>query len=377
MVVFKDIEALENGARFLNVDLHIHSYGGSSDVQDTSMTPQAIVDSAVAQGLSVIAVTDHNSNRNVDAALEHAQQYAGRLLVLPGVEVTTAHGHLLVFFAPERTDDLAKFLSRLDLTGPMGAENAHTAKSMADVIAEADRLHSICIAAHIDHDRTGFEMFAPGFQNWKRDIIISAGLYGIECDASSNLCWYSEADQAGSAGAERRKLLEARASALGLGGRCQLAHMQGSDSHSMAQFQHLFADKSWTRIKLAELSFNALRIALIDPAARVRASASVPRTIPRVRGISLTGGFLHGETFHFSDNLNSFIGGRGTGKSTAIRALAYAFGINDEFGDCENCPDSVVVYCEDADGVLYRYERSRGGDISVRAKEDGSITDSN
>src|SRR5205823_539161 len=110
------------------------SYGASPDVNDATMTPQAIVDSAVAQGLSVIAITDHNSNKNVDAALEHARQYAGRLLVLPGVEVTTAHGHLLVYFAPERAEDLSKFLSRLDLVGAMGAENTRTAKSMADVI---------------------------------------------------------------------------------------------------------------------------------------------------------------------------------------------------------------------------------------------------
>jgi DNA repair ATPase RecN len=375
MVYFKDIEAIDNGGRFLNVDLHVHSHGASTDVKDATMTPQAIVDSAVAQGLSVIAITDHNSNKNVDAALEHAQQYAGRLLVLPGVEVTTAHGHLLAYFAPERTEDLAKFLSRLDLIGAMGAENTRTAKSMADVIGEAERLGGICIAAHIDREKTGFHMFAPGFQNWKRDIITSVGLYGVECDAKENLCWYSEADEAGSAGAERRKLLEARSLVPTLKARHHLAHVQDSDSHSMAQFQNPSADKPWTRIKLTELSFGALRIALIDPTARVRASASVPRAIPRVRGISFTGGFLHGETIHFSDNLNCFIGGRGTGKSTAIRALAYSFGINEEFGEFENCPDSVVVFCEDADGVLYRYERAKGGDISVKAKEDRSITE--
>jgi len=309
------------------------------------------------------------------SALEHAQRYAGKLLVIPGVEVTTAHGHLLAYFAPERTEDLTKFLSRLDLIGAMGAENTRTAKSMADVIAEAERLGGICIAAHIDRQKIGFDMFAPGFQNWKRDIITSVGLYGVECDSMDNLCWYSENDEVGSAGVERRKLFEARAHVSGLEARYQLAHLQGSDSHSMAQFQNPSPDKPWTRVKLTELSFDALRIAMIDPTARVRASASVPRAIPRVRGMALTGGFLHGEMIHFSDNLNCFIGGRGTGKSTAIRALAYSFGIKDDFGNYENCPDSVVVYCEDADGVLYRYERSRGGDISVKAKEDGAITD--
>ena len=340
------------------------------------MTPEAIVDSAVRQGLSVIAITDHNSNVNVQRAIDHAQEnYAGQILVLPGVEVTTAHGHLLAYFAPDRTADLAKFLSRLDLIGEMGADNTRTAKSMADTIAEVEKLGGICIAAHIDREKTGFDMFAPGFQNWKKDIITSPGLYGLECDAVDALLWYSEHDEAGSAGVERKKMLTARQLVQGLSARHHLAHVQGSDAHSMKQFEHQDPSKPWTRIKLAELSFNALRVALVDPTARVRACASVPRSIPRIRGVAITGGFLHEETIHFSDNLNCLIGGRGTGKSTAIRAIAYAFGLNDEFGDYDNCPDSVTVYCEDANGIPYRYVRTRGGDIEVKAKEDGSVTD--
>lgn len=375
IIQYKDICGLDNGARFHNVDLHIHSYGASHDVKDATMTPEAIVDSAVTQGLSVIAITDHNSNANVQRALNHAQQYAGQLLVLPGVEVTTAHGHLLAYFAPERTADLAKFLSRLDLTGKMGDENTRTAKSMADAIAEAEKLGGICIAAHIDRDKTGFDMFAPGFQNWKKDIITSPGLYGLECDAIEALVWYSEEDETGSAGVERKKMLTARKLVAELSARHHLAHVQSSDSHSMKRFEHQDPSKPWTRIKLAELSFNAIRVALIDPTARVRACGSVPRSIPRIRGLSITGGFLHGEMIHFSDNLNCLIGGRGTGKSTAIRAIAYAFGLNNEFGDFDNCPDSVCVFCEDANGILYRYVRTRGGEIDVKAKEDGSVND--
>jgi len=57
MLLFKDIQALDNGARFHNVDLHIHSYGASHDVKDPTMKPEAVVDSAIRQGLSVIC--DH------------------------------------------------------------------------------------------------------------------------------------------------------------------------------------------------------------------------------------------------------------------------------------------------------------------------------
>jgi histidinol phosphatase-like PHP family hydrolase len=371
----KDIRALDNGAQFHNVDLHIHSYGASHDVKDKTMSPEAIVDSAVRQGLSVIAITDHNSNLNVARALTHAENnYAGQILVLPGVEVTTAHGHLLAYFSPDRPESLNKLLGRLDLIGEMGADNTRTAKSMADTIAEVEKLGGVCIAAHIDRDKTGFEAFAPGFQNWKKDIVNSPGLYGLEADTTEALLWYSD-DEAGPEGAERKKIFLAREDIPALASRHEFAHVQGSDAHSMKRFEHQDPKKPWTRVKLTELTFGALRVALIDPTARVRASASLPISIPRVRGLAITGGFLHGETIHFSDNLNCFIGGRGTGKSTAIRAIAYAFGLNEEFGDYDNCPDSVTVFCEDENGVQYRYVRTRGGQIEVKAKEDRSISD--
>lgn len=376
VIRFKDIEAIENGAQFHHVDLHVHSYGASHDVTDTGMTPEAIVDSAVRQGLRVIAITDHNSDVNVQTMIDYARDnYAGQILVLAGVEVTTSHGHLLVYFAPECTNDLSKFLSRIDLIGDVGDQNTRTAKSMSDTILEAERLGGICIAAHIDRERTGFDAFTPGFQNWKQDIISSPGLYGLECDSLDALQWYSEHDEAGSAGAERKRMLSARQSVAALSARYHLAHVQGSDAHSMNQFEHEDPDRPWTRIKLAEFSFNALRVALVDPTARVRACALIPRSIPRIHGVSITGGFLHGEKMRFSDNLNCLIGGRGTGKSTAIRAIAYAFGLNDEFGDYDNCPDSVTVFCEDENGILYRYVRLRGDDIEVTANEDGSLTD--
>jgi len=376
MVKFKDLLEFDNGARFHNVDLHIHSYGASNDVYDQTMTPEAIVDSAVKQGLSVIAITDHNSNVNVQRAIDHAHKnYAGQILVLPGTEVNTAHGHLLTYFAPECTADLEKFLSQLNLIGEKGEDNTRTSKSMSDTIAEAEKLGGICIAAHIDREKTGFYMLSPGFQNWKKDIIISPGLYGLECDAMDALIWYSEHDESGSIGGERKKMLADRKLVPELSARHHLAHVQGSDAHSMKQFDHQDHKKPWTRIKLAELSFSAFRVALIDPTARVRACSSVPRLIPRIHGVAITGGFLHEETIHFSNNLNCFIGGRGTGKSTALRAIAYAFGIDNGFGDYDNCPELVTVFCEDANSVFYRYVRTRGGDIEVKANEDGSVTD--
>ena len=51
MVLLNDVTVLDNGAQFHSVDLHIHSFGASHDVKDPTMTPSAIVDSAVRQHL--------------------------------------------------------------------------------------------------------------------------------------------------------------------------------------------------------------------------------------------------------------------------------------------------------------------------------------
>ena len=56
---------------------------------------------------------------------------------------------------------------------------------MADTIGEADKLGGICIATHIDREKTGFEMFASGYQNRQKDIITSPGLYPGEHPAPS------------------------------------------------------------------------------------------------------------------------------------------------------------------------------------------------
>jgi hypothetical protein len=130
-----------------------------------------------------------------------------------------------------------------------------------------------------------------------------------------------------------------------------------------------------TRFKLNELSFDAFRTALTDPDACVRAVATIPRSLPRILGIQVMGGFVDGETYHFSDNLNCFIGGRGTGKSTALHALAHGLRLNDEMEAHNNCPDTVIVYSEDPNGIRYRYERLRGSEAIVKAKDEGDILD--
>jgi hypothetical protein len=47
----------------------------------------------------------------------------------------------------------------------------------------------------------------------------------------------------------------------------------------------------------------------------------------------------------------------------------------DDLDEHDNCPGTVVIYCEDENGIRYRYERIRGQEPIVKAKEDASISD--
>jgi len=67
------------------------------------MGPHNIVNSAIANGLDIIAITDHNSCENVQAVIDFARNK--RLIVLPGMEVYTREGaHIICLFESLEAD---------------------------------------------------------------------------------------------------------------------------------------------------------------------------------------------------------------------------------------------------------------------------------
>ena len=79
------------------VDLHIHSC--LSPCAEDDMTPNNIVNMALIKGLDIIAITDHNSVRNVKAIMEAGERNG--LLVVPGMELCTSEEIHLVCLFPE------------------------------------------------------------------------------------------------------------------------------------------------------------------------------------------------------------------------------------------------------------------------------------
>ncbi|MBI4188734.1 MAG: PHP domain-containing protein [Chloroflexi bacterium] len=93
------------------VDLHIHS-----TASDGKLSPAEVVRKAADSGLTVIAITDHDTVNGIAEALEAAKAFP-RLKVIPGIEISTdtdkGEVHVLGYFIDYTHPELRAALQRM------------------------------------------------------------------------------------------------------------------------------------------------------------------------------------------------------------------------------------------------------------------------
>ncbi len=145
----------ETAIPYRKIDLHIHT-PRSECYGDGSVTAEQIVDAARRAGLEAIGITDHNTVEAVDD-VRRAADGTG-LAVFPGVELTTAGGHVLALF--DVASDLAAlraFLESVDLDGDKWGDPVHLATGdTVDLLREIAARDGLTIAAHIERWPSGF-----------------------------------------------------------------------------------------------------------------------------------------------------------------------------------------------------------------------------
>ena len=97
----------------LDCDLHVHtnfSKDGESSVEEILIRAEEV-------GLDVIAITDHDSIEGAKKAL----LYNTSVLVIPGIEVTTRQGHLLVLGVTELIPSGLDVIDTVEIARKMGA----------------------------------------------------------------------------------------------------------------------------------------------------------------------------------------------------------------------------------------------------------------
>jgi AAA domain len=214
---------------------------------------------------------------------------------------------------------LAQYFGKLDIAG-RGTQDSRCQTSILECLKGIDPTAGFALLAHIDGPG-GLEERIPGCPPHKADIICERSLLGMELRSAQSVIGYSAQDP----NPERRRLGELRISKLGLGSKQDLSRVLFSDSHTLAALgKNAQGKRKVTRIKMDQPSFRGLQLALQESDARIRLEDEIPHSVPYLMGVKLEGGFLDGQTIHFSRNLNCVIGGRGAGKSTAFECVSCA-----------------------------------------------------
>lgn len=314
--------AFAQGAEWIRADFHLHTradreFKYTGDSEFFSSTYVAALEKA---GIRLGVVANHNKfDLGEFNALRKTARKKG-IALLPGVELSVNDGangiHMLVVFSSEWIeghDYINPFLAAA-FEGKAPAqyeqENGRASWSLLETIRRLEV-----------HHRDFFLVFAH--------VEESSGLWA-ELDGGRF------ADLGQSEVFRRRTLAFQKVrthDGAGRGKPCRTkiqdwlkgwypAELEGSDPKCIDEIGRGRA----SYLKLGELSFEAVRFALSDPAARV--APEPPRHQGSyIRSVCFDGGVLDGQTLHFSSELNTLIGIRGSGKSSVLEALRYVLDI--------------------------------------------------
>ncbi|MFC2022275.1 PHP domain-containing protein [Chloroflexota bacterium] len=227
---------------FRKVDLHVHT-PKSLCYSDQSVTPEQIVDAALAASLEVIAVTDHNTVEAIDDIRQVARKK--ELFVFPGVELSAKGGHVIAIF--ELDAPVEKLEGFLDYVGvareEWGNATAMTGDSIEDVFQKIEERGGIAIAAHIERWPSGFlETNEP--RRIKMRVHSNKYLSALELSVPQNKSLWN-------AGQVR-------------GYPKQYACIQGSDAHALDEIgrRPVYIQMEW-------IGLEALHLAFLDYEARI------------------------------------------------------------------------------------------------------------
>ncbi|MDR1136301.1 MAG: AAA family ATPase [Clostridiales Family XIII bacterium] len=313
----------QNGAAWLRVDFHLHTKADNefSYSEDVNSYIAKYVNALVKANIRVGVITNHNKfDVEEFRALRGAAKKQG-VFLLPGVELSVGDGdggiHTLVVFSGEwaNEDDYINSFLSVAFQGKTPSKyqnnNGRSSQGLNDTIKLLEGYHKdFFLISHENNEKCRMKV-----KQWLGD-------------------WYP-------------------------------AELEGSDPKSI---EEIGKGRS-SYIKLGSFTFEAVKFALLDYENRLRSNEAPKYTHSHIKQIYFDGGALNGRTIHFSPELNTFIGIRGSGKSSVLEVLRYALGIQVEASDNDheykqrlveralNSGGKVILDIIDRHGHLYQLER--------------------
>jgi len=298
------------GARWIRAALQVNPYAykgrnePSKRYASEDLYNEALLDQCEAMSIRMIAITDHWCVDTAAGLIAAAE--ARGIVALPGFEANTSEGvHLLVIF--EVGTPFAEINAAIGICGGTPGSSGTGTCGYNEVANKVIERGALVIPAHVNASPSGLlarESGQPLQRMIKHPLVNALGISPSVADAK---------DQASVLA--NRKPFERQH---------PLAVIYADDVMGPNDLAKAGAS-SWFKVSTERLE--SLMLAVRTPTTRV--SVTDPTGTPRalIRELSWTGGFLDEVSIPLSEELSAFIGGRGTGKSTAIESLRYALGI--------------------------------------------------
>lgn len=312
------------GAQWIRADFHLHTRADREFkfTGDDNFYNSNYVDALEKAGVQLAVITNHNKFDFAEfKALRKTAQKKG-IALLPGVELSVNDGangiHTLVVFSDdwlaEGHDHINPFLG-VAFEGKIPAqyeqENGRSSLSLLETIKKLESYHRdfFLVFAHVEAPSGLWaELDGGRLSELGQNEFFRRRTLGFQKVRTYNK--------------PQEKNKPCRTKTQQHLGDWYPAELEGCDAKCIEDIGQGKA----CYLKLGELSFEAVKFALSDPAARV-ATEPPKHQASHIRSIHFDGGILDGQTLYFSPELNTLIGIRGSGKSSILEAVRYALDI--------------------------------------------------
>lgn len=330
------------GNRWYKCDFHLHTIA-SMCFEDRSVTPEQFIEKVASENLDCIAVTDHNCSTGIDEIRRLAKDK--KIIVFPGVEVTCSDAkiHLLILFDLECSKEkIEDFLIKIKIDREeFGTKDAHSEFGISEIAKKAQEANAVIIPAHID-DYSGITHVSDikrkqflKMSNVKavqmvKDELIITNIKDINTTEFKTkiIEKYEDVTQTN---VSQYIACTKNVKELNKGIMTFSDNPNSSDSSKHGLWG---IGRKYTWIKMDEHpNLESLRQALLMPDKRIKNCIESPYNPYKEPDFWITKISIDAlETIsekvqlEFSPQLNTIIGGRGSGKSTIVRLLTGIFG---------------------------------------------------
>lgn len=339
----KNIKNSLNGSEWRKWDLHFHT-PSSPDYKNKSITNQNIVDSLIEQGISVVAITDHNYIDEV--RIKDLRSKANdKLVILPGVEIRTECG------AGENIHIIGIFSEGADISAINNAllHKGGLYQQKQDGRTEEELYINIHTAIDIIREFKGITTIHAGRKTNGLDQVITNSLEvsrAIKTDIAKHIDIF-EMGQTRDFNEYKTKVFPS------IGPKAMIIC---SDNHNVIEYKTkanlwIKADATIEGLRQAICSADS-RIKILDadqiPEEPLYYIEKISSSIPSDIKIPLTNGKT--DKFCFSPwqqevslnkGLNCVIGDRGSGKSVLLDLIAYDLNIK-SFNEFERSEEHII-----------------------------------